>query len=247
MQLKLLVPVLIILMVISTISLPVSAAADSNERVIHTQGNGEVITTPDRVEISLAVVTEHADVRTAQRDNANQMSSAMDALKRAGLTSEDMKTTGYSIYTVTKSVDPKTGMRLPAEEQIEVYRVTNTLLVTMKDTARAGEIIDIAVENGANKVNYISFTLSDEKEKALRATALQNAVADSRADADVVAAALGLTVRDVKEVTIGGGFYPVVSRMYDSMMVPAAMERAETPIEPGEVKVTATVSITYLC
>jgi len=247
MQLKSLVPVLVILLVISTVTLPVSAAADSNERVIHTQGNGEVVTTPDRVEISLAVITEHVDVRVAQRDNANQMSSAMNALKRTGLTSEDMKTTGYSIYKVSKSVDPKTGMRLPAEEQVEIYRVTNTLLVTLKDTTRAGEIIDIAVENGANNVNYISFTLSDEKQKALRATALQYAVAESRADADVVAAALGLTVRDVKEVTIGGGYYPVVSRMYDSMMAAGTMERAETPIEPGEVKVTATVSITYLC
>jgi uncharacterized protein YggE len=120
-------------------------------------------------------------------------------------------------------------------------------MITLKDTTKAGDIIDIAIENGANNVNYISFTLSDEKQASLRAEALKEAVAQSRGDADVVAASLGLSVRDVKEVTIGGGYYPPTSRMYDSMMLAAGMEKAATPIEAGEVTVTATVSITYIC
>jgi hypothetical protein len=246
MRIHTLTPVLALLLVLSLIALPVSAAAEQNERVIQTQGTGEVTTAPDRVEISLAVVTEHVDVRTAQRENADKMSRCMNALKSAGLTSDDIKTTGYSIYQITKDTDAS-GSRLPIDKQVQVYRVTNTLLLTLKDTSRAGEMVDIGVENGANNVNYISFTLSEEKQKSLRTTALQKAVADSRTDADVVAAALGLTVRDVKEVTIGGGYYPTVSRMYDSMYLGAGVEKASTPIEAGDVKVTATVSISYLC
>jgi Uncharacterized conserved protein len=238
-----LTPLLALLLVFSLIVLPVSAATTSNERVINTQGTGTITTTPDRVEISVAVMTEHTDVKDAQRENAVKMNTVMNALKNSGLTSDDIKTTGYSIYQVTKEED----RIFPGEKRAQVYRVTNTLMITLKDTTKAGDIIDIAIENGANNVNYISFTLSDEKQASLRAEALQEAVAQSRGDADVVAASLGLSVRDVKEVTIGGGYYPPTSRMYDSMMLAAGMEKAATPIEAGEVTVTATVSVTYLC
>ncbi len=238
-----LTPLLALLLVFSLIVLPVSAATTSNERVINTQGTGTITTTPDRVEISVAVMTEHTDVKDAQRENAVKMNAVMNALKNSGLTSDDIKTTGYSIYQVTKEED----RIFPGEKRAQVYRVTNTLMITLKDTTKAGDIIDIAIENGANNVNYISFTLSDEKQASLRAEALQEAVAQSRGDADVVAASLGLSVRDVKEVTIGGGYYPPTSRMYDSMMLAAGMEKAATPIEAGEVTVTATVSVTYLC
>lgn len=238
-----LTPLLALLLVLSLIVLPVSAATNSNERVIYSQGTGIITTTPDRVEISTAVMTEHADVKAAQQENAVKMNSVMNALKMAGLTSDDIKTTGYSIYQVTKDGSSV----FPTDKRAQVYRVTNTLMITLKDTTKAGDIIDIAIENGANNVNYISFTLSDEKQSSLRAEALQQAVAQSRGEADVVAASLGLSVRDVKEVTIGGYAYPVMSPRYDSMMYAAGMEKAATPIEAGEVTVTATVSITYIC
>lgn len=243
MRKHILTPLLALILVFSLIVLPVSAATESNERVINTQGTGTITTTPDRVEISVAVMTEHANVEAAQQENARKMNSVMNALKNSGLTSEEMKTTGYSIYQVTKDED----RILPGDKQAQVYRVTNTLMITLKDTTKAGDIIDTSIENGANNVNYISFTLSDEKQASLRAEALKEAVTQSRADADVVAASLGLSVRDVKEVTIGGGYSPATSRMYDSMMFASGVEKSATPIEAGEVTVTASVSISYIC
>lgn len=247
MRIQILASLLALLVVVSMIALPVSAKDQFDERVIQTRATGEIITAPDRAEISFAVVIEDPDVRAAQRENAEKMDRCIQALKRAGLTSDDMKTTGYSIRQVTKNIDPETGARLPDDRQVEVYRVTNTLLVTLKDIDRAGEMIDIAVDNGANHVNYISFTLSDEKQRSLRAEALQQAVKKSRADADVVALALGLAIRDVKEVVIDPGYYPVTRSAYDAAMGIPAPEMVPTPIQPGDVTVTASVSISYIC
>ncbi len=235
-------PLLALLLVFSLIALPVSAQSTSGERLIQTRGTGEVTTAPDRVELSFAVVTEHQDVRRAQTENSVRMNGVMDALKRSGLTSDDLKTTGSSIRQVTRDSD----QRLQLDRQTTIYRVTNTLLVTMDDTTRAGEIIDRAIDNGANSVNYISFTLSDELQKSLRAEALELAVAESRTDADIVAAALGLSVRDVKEVSIDAGYSPMTRSMYDMAMPAAGMEKLETPIEAGDITVTATVSISYI-
>lgn len=112
---------------------------------------------------------------------------------------------------------------------------------------RAGEIVDLAVENGANKVNRFSFTLSDAKQQQFRSQALTAAVAQARGDADAVAAAIGKTIVDVKEVNVGGSYVPMVYDTRYNMMEKAAGSAVATPpLEVGEIDVTATVSISYI-
>ena len=124
--------------------------------------------------------------------------------------------------------------------------VATTLEVTMNDVDRAGEIVDLAVANGANKVNRFAFTLSDAKQQEFRSQALTAAVAQARGDADAVAAAIGKTILDVKEVNVGGSYVPMAyDNRYSGMEKPAS-GAAPTPLEVGEIDVTATVSISYV-
>ena len=127
----------------------------------------------------------------------------------------------------------------------DLYQVTNTLQVTLKDVNQTGKIIDTAVSAGANKVNSIQFMLSDEQALALRSEALRKAVAGARADADVVAVSLGVVITGTKNVDISQGYTPVA---YDTSLVTLSMAKSSavpTPIQPGDVTVTAQVTITY--
>jgi len=211
----------------------------SDDKLIYASGTGKVTTTPDRVIISLAVETQHTDVKVAQSDNARLMEKVTGAIKAAGISEDDLKTTGYSIYPVYDS----SGSQFTRD--IKSYRVTNTLMITLKDINRAGEIIDIGIANGANRVDGVTFTLSDEKQQELRADALTAAVAQARGDANAVAAALGKTIIDVKEVNIGSSYVPMRYAEYD-MVSSAGAAKVATPIQAGDVDVTATVSITYI-
>ncbi len=239
---KLVILLVASMMLLATFAGGVLAAAEeeqtAKETLIFTSATGEVKASPDRVELSFAVETENADARIAQQQNAQQMAAVFSALEQAGISRDDLKTTGYSIYPVYEDTRPFLG------PTIKTYRVTNTLLVTLKDVSRAGEIIDLVVGAGANQVNYISFTLSEEQQKALRSRALQDAMERSRSDADVVAASAGLTIVSVKEITVSGRYYPPVP-IYRSAGV--AESAAVTPIDPGDVTVSASVSVTYLC
>jgi uncharacterized protein YggE len=210
----------------------------STEKLIHTSTTGEVITQPDQVELSLAVQTEDANAQVAQQRNAALMGATLAALERAGIPTDKIKTSGYTIYPVYDNSGSVLG------QKVRVYRVTNTLLITLTDTSRAGEIIDLAVANGVNQVNYISFTLSESRQKALRSAALQDAMARSRSDADAVAIAGGLSIVGVKEITVSGGYYPVAVSDY---RLAEGASSAPTPVVPGEVTITASVSVTYLC
>jgi hypothetical protein len=223
--------------------LPLSAGAvDPSlcpEKTLSVTGTGEVLATPDVAMITSGVQTQSRDVRAAQADNARIMDGLISALVSAGIDRDDIQTTGYSIYPVYDD-------NLPFGQKVTSYQVTNSVRITVRDISRAGEIIDITVANGANLVQSISFSLSPEREQELRAEVLTMAVTNARADADVVALATGTTITGVQSVSVGSVYAPVA---YDNRMVAASAMKetvVPTPIEPGQVTVTASVSVTYL-
>lgn len=210
--------------------------APSNEKpTIHVSGTGKITTTPDKAVMSFSVVTIHSNSYTAQEQNAEKMNKVIDALVAYGIPRSDIKTSGYSIYPMYDSSEWK-------QQRITSYQVTNTITVETMRIDKAGAIIDVAVVNGANSVNQVYFTLSDAKADSLRADALRQAVARARADADAVAGATGLTIDSIEDITVGGAYYPSYSSYYRD-----AAAAAPTPILPGDVDITATVTITYGC
>jgi uncharacterized protein YggE len=217
------------------------AATDTpaDDHVIHATGTGNVIGTPDRAQVTFSVQTENTDVKLAQADNAKKMAAVHDALIAAGIPKDGLKTTGYNIYPV---YEESTGLLMP---KIRTYRVTNSLTVTLHDVSRTGEIIDIAVANGINQADSIQFMLSDEQAQVLRTEALKEAVTRARSDADTVAGALGTAITGVQTADIGGGYMPVLYQNYALDNAGAKSVATPTPIQPGDITVSATVTITY--
>jgi uncharacterized protein YggE len=232
--------ILAILLVAGTaLTLPAMAIDEECDlHLLYVSGTGKITTDPDRAIVSLAVETQHSDVKAAQNENAVRMNEVINAVRALGIPSEDLKTTGYTISIIRDETEKGVFDR-----EVTYYRVINTLLVELKDIQKAGEVVDIAINNGANRVNYVSFTLSDEKQESLRAEALTDAVNSARNDANAVAGAMGVSITGVKEISVGS---PVIPVRYAEMAYDAAPVGAATPIEPNTIDVTATVSITYL-
>lgn len=215
-------------------------AAENGDRVISTSASAEVKVTPDRAQVTVSVQTENADVKVAQSDNARVMDGVVKAIESLGIARSDIQTTGYSIYPVYDDSSSIFG------KKVKYYRVTNSVQVTVRDVSRTGEVIDAAVAAGANQVDSIMFMVSEELEQSLRADVLAKAVRKARADADVVAAAAGVTITGVKEINVGS-YYPPV--LYENARAGAADMKTSavpTPVEPGQVTISAQVSASYL-
>ena len=234
----------LVLMTMACVGIAAAAPLDisSNTKVIQAYGTGNVIGTPDRAQITFSVETENPDVKIAQQDNAARMAKVIDALVAIGIPRDALKTTGYNIYPVyedsTKSI---------LDQKVRTYRVTNTLTVTLHDVSKTGDVIDVAVANGINQASSIQFLLSDEQSQVLRTEALKKAVARARADADTVAGAMGTVIIGVQSADISGGYSPVLFENYQYQAGNAMMKSAApTPIQPGDVTVSAQVAITYL-
>lgn len=229
------------LLVLALVAGPVMAADPSlcPERTITVSGTGETLATPDIATINIGVQTQNADVKTAQQENALVMEGVINAILRAGIPREDIQSVGYNIYPVYDNTP------MPFGQKIQYYQVTNSVQVTVRNVSQTGEIIDAAVSSGANQVNSIAFSLSPSREAALRAEVLTMAVDNARADADTVAKATGVTITGVQTINVGSVYIPV---NYDTSLSAAAGEAkaVPTPIQPGQVKVNAQVTVSYL-
>ncbi|MCX6692974.1 MAG: SIMPL domain-containing protein [Methanomicrobiales archaeon] len=232
-------PVLLAMALLAVICPGVIAQTTTDgDHVILTSATGEVDVSPDRAEVTFSVETENSDVTVAQDANARMMTSAIDAIVASGIPKEDIKTTGYSIYPI---YDDTGGI---LSQKVKLYRVTNTILVTVRDVSKVGSVIDAAVSAGINGVSSINFLLSEGRTQVARTEAIQKAVAKCLADATTVAAATGVNITAVKEISVGTRYPPVYFDGYRS----GGMEKSAvpTPIQPNDVKVTAQVSITYI-
>lgn len=239
-RLTLLCAILAVFLVAAVGSVAAASTDSVTDKVIQASGSGNVIGTPDRAQVTFSVQTENADVKVAQADNAAQMTKVINALVASGLPRDSLKTTGYTISKVYD--EPSTGLLNP---KVKTYQVINTLTITLHDVSKTGEVIDIAVANGANQADSIEFMLSDAQSLALRNEALKKAVINARGDAESVASAMGVNLTGTGTVNIYQGYTPTVYSNYKMDTAAGARSSVATPIQSGDITVTAQVSVTY--
>lgn len=235
--------ILLLFVVFTLFAVPV-AAEEQTDKVILVSGYGLSTTTPDKVTITFAVETVNPDAKVAQEENAANISKVVAALKNAGITDDNIKTTGYTMYSyVLSEYNPGAWAN-----GTTVYKVTNSVQIVSYNVDNAGSYIDAAVQAGANSVSGLTFGLSDAKQIIERNAAIISAVKSARADADSVSSALGLHITGTGTINVNQGSLPITYANYDAtslMKTATSGESVATTIESGEIKTTATVSIVY--
>lgn len=212
-------------------------AADNpvEKKTMSVSGQAKVSASPDIAYITLGVITENLDAKTAQKANATAMDKVITAIKASGVKNEDIKTVNYSIYP-KYDYSQNTGI-----STIVGYSVNNSVSVTVRDLEKTGNIIDAAADSGVNVSSSISFDLSNY-EKYYN-DALKNAVLAAKRKAGTMSEALGVTLKAPISVSEGGGYSPL--RNYVSYDMKAESAGAATPIQAGSLEITANVSIVY--
>lgn len=201
---------------------------------IVTSGEAQVRVTPDRATIMIGVQTRAATAAAAGAENARRQKAILDTLKALGLGPDQLATQNYSVYPEMK-YEPTTGTG-----KVVGYNVSNVVRVELRRVDQVGSVIDAALSKGANQINSIQFSSSNAAEA--RRTALAEAVKDARADADVIARAAGGTLGTVIEITANSA--PIRPVFAEARMT-AAKADVQTPIEPGEQTLSASVSVIW--
>lgn len=212
---------------------PLSASTAS--RTIHISGIGVVDTAPDIATINIGIHTEHENASTAVSENNRMVQNLMETLNAAGIEQIDMQTSNFSIWqNQIYNYDGTTSE--------STYHVDNTVFVTVRDLDSLGETLDSAVQAGANNINSIQFSVSDDSELLAQARAL--AVSNAQSIAQELAAASGVELGEIESISYISNAYPIAYYGPYWGMGGGGGESA-VPITTGQVSVQATVDITY--
>lgn len=187
---------------------------------------------PDLAIVRVAVERDADTAEEAREQVATAAAEMRTALREAGISDENVTTESFGVH---QQYDHRDGEREP-----DGYRAVHAFRIEVSPD-RAGEVVDLAVGNGADRVGGVSFTLSEEKRAELRQEALTLAVENARTDAETMAAAAGVSVGEVRSLSTSNGADPV--RPVEFARGDSA--GGETVVEPGDVSVRVSVSVVY--
>ena len=217
-----------------------AAAAAHDEprpRLLAVPGEGEVEAAPDRADVAFSVEASEkhlADAEKAVTEATARLLKLCDAL---GIARGDVR-------SAQLAVQPQydTGV-VSNRPRIVGYRVSRRIEVDLRDLARLGKLLQGAVEGGANRVDGVTFgsTRKDEHQRG----ALAKAAEDARANAEVLARAMGVKLGRLHSLTAsesGGAPQPM---HFETRMKTMSAPAADQTYEAGEITYQATVTAEF--
>ena len=197
-------------------------------------GQGTVSLQADTVSFTIGIRTEGTDISETQQKNKQDMTKLIEALKKQGVGEKDMLTTYYDVNLNQSYGDSN------AED---TYSVNNMLYIVLKDIDALNDVLDAAIENGANTLWSLNFSSSKEAEAYDKA--LEIAVQKATKSANVLAKASSRKLGDIIEIS-QTSYGPAQYDAFNNMELVAAAEAKDAGgLISGDVSVTATVTVTF--
>ncbi len=208
----------------------------SQQEGIWVSGQGKVTAVPDIVNLRLGVQAQEATVAEAQAKASAAMDKVMTALTNNGVAKKDIQTQYFNITKLTR-YDDKTQRVV-----VTGYQVTNTVNAKIRDTSKAGAIIDDVAAAGGDltRIDGIDFSIEDPSAYYIEARKL--AMTDAKAKASQLADLAGVGLGKATYITESSYSPPIPSPV---TLQAKAASAPTTPISAGEAEINTTVQVTF--
>ncbi len=201
------------------------------ENRIQVTGTAQIAVEPDIATTQVGVQTFDGNAVEAVTLNNTNTAAVLAAFEALGIVPQDLQTRSFSI-------SPQRAYAEDRPDSISGYWVSNTVDVTLRDLTKVGEVLQVAVDAGANSIYGLQFSVANPD--SVEDLARTKAVEDARRRADTLAAAAGVSVGDVvslRESSISVPYYFRGSLESDAS--------SSVPVETGDVEVSATVAAVF--
>ncbi|MDO8425668.1 MAG: SIMPL domain-containing protein [bacterium] len=201
------------------------------ERTLTVSGMGKVRAAPNLASVSAGITVEALNAADAQEQSNKKMESVLQEIRAAGIPEEDMQTSNYSVYPQYDYTD--------GVSRIRGYAASQTVQVQIRDLDRVNAVFAALMKGGATNVDGLQFSIDDSE--GLKAQAREQAIANAREQAQMIAEQLGVRLGKATQFSESGGAYPPI--MYDRAM---GMGGGGAPeIQRGENEIAVSVTVTY--
>ena len=201
------------------------------------QATGTVKVVPDGVSFNFAVSVLAQSSESAMSEASTTAEQVRGALEAAGVAKDDIATQNVSVH-------PEYSSSTTGTQTLSGYRAQQVFTVTLRDTAKAGEVVDAVIAAGGNSLQVYGVTptlLDTDAAVALaREAAIKSAKEKAKDYAGLVDSGLGSVVY-VTEVTSPSSPVPYLTS--DSSGAEASM--AKTVVNLGTQEVSVTVEVRW--
>ncbi|MEH2408873.1 SIMPL domain-containing protein [Nostoc sp.] len=209
---------------------PLTGSTNPNTaQILKVTGQGEVTVPTTLTEVQLGIQVDGKTTTEVQEKTAQRSTAVVDVLQKLG--AQELQTTSIQLNPVYNDSQILTG-----------FTELNTLQFKLP-TARAGAAIDTAIQAGANLIQNISFTASDQALQQARLQVLSEAVKDAQAQAQAVFSTLKLTPGKIIDININSADNPSPSPLLFNATNNAFATGTITPLIGGTQTIEGSVSL----
>lgn len=211
--------------------LPPPSPPPSPPPAIVVGGSAQQEATPDEATVRLGVIRQASSAQAAQEQANAAVTEILAAIGKLGVAPQKIQTSRLTLRPNYRGEPPR----------IASYNASNIIAVQLDDLSRVGPVIDAGLSSGANELDGVQFGLKNDT--AVRERALRDAVMEARRKAEVIAEALGVRLAGVLEVSESG--VSITNLEIRQGLAGRAGLAADTPVSPGQLDVTANVTVKY--
>jgi len=215
---------------------------DPAEQTISVTGSATAFSNPDTLIVVLGVESEAQTANESLLNNSNLLNSVISSLTNSGISEDDIQTSNFRIYPLYDSIKDSNDNY----QQILIgYRVSNILSIQTDKIDSAGNIIDSAVSSGANRVDNVSFQLSEDKLEKIADNLIADAINDATQKAEKALVPLKQKIVGVKSVIIHDNMIPYYDSPTRASFDGFAESMKSAPIMSGNEEIRTDVSVVF--
>ena len=208
-------------------------------RLLTVSGTGKVIASPDEATVMAGVETKSETAQEAMDVNSKSMKNLIDAAKEFGINEKDIATIGVNIYP--DYYYPTDG----GPSEIVGYSAWNQVNIKTKEIGKVGELIAVLTESGATSISGVEFMLSEDNQANI--DALNLAYDNALVKANSLASKIGVEIVEIYSVTESGAVTPPQPVSYAlEKGIGGEGDVAPPPIQPQNIEVISSISVSYL-
>lgn len=229
---------------LAALALVLAAAARAQEqqrpapRLVTVTGEAEILVVPDEVVFDVTVQTFNRDLRTAKVQTDERLKNLIALARKHGVAERDIQTDYINIGPRHRGGDEA--------RTLLGYAVRKDLVFTLRDVARAEELLSEVLESGVHRVNSIAFRTSQMRKHrdAARAQAMRAAREKAAALAGEIGQSIGKahTIEEDAPARVG----PQPNFAANALTIePGEASGSEGTLALGQIRISARVTVRF--